>query len=205
MPLAKGSDLVLQIHYHPSGKEETDQSEVGIYFCKKQATHFVTRVSARQTNIVIPAGEKRHRIMAQSDPLPVDVEMWTVSGHAHNLARTLRVWAELPGGKDMPLVRIRDWDFNWHERYELDRPLQLPRGTVLKVEGFFDNSSDNPKNPNSPPKEVRYGNNLSDEMLGASLQVIAATRADLGQIEAMRGGLKRPRVTTGTKDGVDKP
>ena len=79
MPLAKGSDLVLQIHYHPSGKEETDQSEVGIYFSKKPATRFVTRVSARQTKLLIPAGEKRHRVTAESDPLPVDVELWMVS------------------------------------------------------------------------------------------------------------------------------
>ena len=64
--------------------------------------------------------------------------------------------------------------------------MKLPRGTVIKVEGYYDNSADNPKNPNNPPKDVRYGNNLSDEMLGCSLQVIAATRDDLRQLKSMR-------------------
>jgi len=169
MLLEKNSDLVLQIHYHPSGKEETDQSEVGIYFCKKPATRFVTRFSARQTKLLIPAGAKRHRLAAASDPLPVDVEMWMVSVHMHNLGREARAWAELPGGTTLPLVWVPDWEFHWAERYEVATPLKLPRGTVVKVEGFYDNSADNPKNPNSPPKDVGYGNNLSDEMLGASL------------------------------------
>jgi hypothetical protein len=193
MPLAKGSELVLQIHYHPSGKEETDQSELGIYFSKGPATRYVTRLSARQTSIFIRAGEKRHRLTAASDPLPVDVEMWMVSCHMHNLGREVRAWAELPDGKPQPFVWIKDWDFNWHERYELGAPMKLPRGTVIKVEGYYDNSADNPKNPNNPPKDVRYGNNLSDEMLGCSLQVIAATLSDLRTLEAMRGGSLRPR------------
>lgn len=200
MPLAKGSDLVLQIHYHPSGKEEKDQSEVGIYFCKTPATRFVTRVSARQTKLLIPAGEKRHRIAAQSEPLPVDVAMWMVSVHMHNLGREVRAWAELPDGKTLPLVLVKDWDFHWAERYELSTPMKLPKGTILKVEGLYDNSTDNPRNPNFPPKDVGYGNNLSDEMLGCNLQVIVNTRSDLQQLEALRGSTARPGITTGTPD-----
>jgi hypothetical protein len=192
MPLAKGSDLVLQIHYHPSGKEEQDQSEVGIYFSKKPATRFVTRVSARQTKILIPAGDKRHRITAESAPLPVDVELWMVSNHMHILGRESRSWAELPDGKIQPFVWIKDWDFHWAERYELATPMKLPKGTVIKVEGYYDNSADNPRNPNSPPKDVRYGNNLTDEMLGCSLQVIVPTMVDLRTLEAMRGSRSGP-------------
>jgi hypothetical protein len=187
MPLAKGSDLVLQIHYHPSGKEEEDQSEVGIYFSKTPATRFVTRVGARQTKLLIPAGDKRHRIAAESAPLPVDVELWMVSNHMHNLGREVRSWAELPDGKTQPFVWIKDWDFHWAERYELATPLKLPKGTIIKVEGYYDNSADNPRNPNSPPKDVGYGNNLSDEMLGCSLQVIVPSVADLRRLEGMRG------------------
>lgn len=195
MLLGKNSDLVLQIHYHPSGKEEQDQSEVGIYFCKKPATRFVTRVSARQTKLLIPAGARRHQLEAQSEPLAADVELCVVSVHAHNLARELRAWAEFPDGKKQELVWVRDWDFHWAERYELASPLKLPRGTVLRVEGFYDNSSDNPRNPNNPPKDVRYGNNLSDEMLGCTLQVIAATREDLRRLEQIREGASGPKVT----------
>src|SRR4029079_19323074 len=134
----------------------------GIYFSKKPATRFVTRLSARQTELLIPAGEKRHRITAQSEPLPMDVEMYIVSCHMHNLGREVKAWVELPDGKTQPLVWIKDWEFHWAERSELATPMKLPKGSVLKVEGYYDNSAANPKNPNNPPKDVRYGNNLSD-------------------------------------------
>ena len=74
MLLPKGCDLVLQIHYHPDGKEETDRSELGIYFSKKPATRFVTGFSARTRDISIPPGEKRHHISCKSAPLPTDVD-----------------------------------------------------------------------------------------------------------------------------------
>lgn len=186
MPLAKGSDLVLQIHYHPSGKEDQDQSEVGIYFSKTPVNRFVARFSARQTKLLIPAGDSRHRITGESQPLPVDVEMWMVSNHMHILGREVRSWAELPSGEIQPFVWIKDWDFHWAERYELAAPLKLPRGTIIKVEGYYDNSAGNPRNPNSPPKDVGYGNNLTDEMLGCSLQVIVQTQSDLRILESLR-------------------
>lgn len=199
MPLAKNSDLVLQIHYHPSGKEEQDQSEVAIYFSDKPATRFVARFSARQTKIFIPAGDKRHRITGESKPLPVDVELWMVSNHMHILGREVRSWAELPDGKVQPFVWIKDWDFHWAERYELGTPMKLPKGTIIKVEGFYDNSADNPRNPSSPPRDVRYGNNLTDEMLGCSLQVIVPSLADLRAIEALRPNRAAPTDAPVTK------
>jgi hypothetical protein len=122
--------------------------------------------------------------------------MWMVSCHMHILGREVKAWAELPGGKTQPFVWIKDWDFHWAERYELATPLKLPKGTVIKVEGFYDNSADNPRNPNSPPKEVRYGNNLTDEMLGCSLQVIVPSLGDLRVLESMRG--KRGDAPEGT-------
>jgi hypothetical protein len=204
MPLAKNSDLVLQIHYHPSGKPEEDQSEVGIYFSKKPATKFVTRVSARQTKLLIPAGEKRHRVTGESAPLPVDVELWMVSNHMHILGREVKSWAELPDGKIQQFVSIKDWDFHWAERYELAKPMKLPRGTIIKVEGIYDNSPANPRNPNFPPKDVGYGNNLTDEMLGCTLQVIVPNLADLRALESMRGSRNDPADRPSKAPGSEK-
>jgi hypothetical protein len=70
----------------------------------------------------------------------------------------------------------------------------LPKGTVVQVEAFYDNSADNPKNPNSPPKLVKYGNNLTDEMVSCSLEVIADSLTDLRAIQAMREFRPRPAV-----------
>jgi len=127
-----------------------------------------------------------------------------VSNHMHNLGREVRSWAELPDGKIQPFVWIKDWDFHWAERYELATPVKLPRGTVIKAEGYYDNSADNPRNPNSPPKDVRYGNNLSDEMLGCTLQVIVPSVADLRALEAMRGSRTGPGNAPPNEPSLEK-
>jgi hypothetical protein len=187
MILPKGCDLVLQIHYHPTGKEETDQSELGIYFCKKPATKFVTTLSTRTTDIAIPAGAKRFRVACESAPLPADVTVLTVTPHMHFLGRQISATARLPGGAKRPLIGITDWNFHWHERYEFKVPLRLPKGTVIEVDAFYDNSADNPSNPNSPPRLVRYGNNLTDEMVSCHLEVVADSPAELRELVNMRG------------------
>lgn len=187
MPVAKGSDLVMQIHYHSSGKDETDQSEVGIFFTSKPARRFVTGLSVKQDQLDIPPGEKRHHVTAQSARLPADVQILSVSPHMHNLGREIKAVAVLPGGETVPLVWLKDWDFNWHEVYHFDKPITLPRGSIVRMEAFFDNSADNPKNPNRPPKRVRWGTQIKDEMCLVQLQVITDSLTGLGQIEEMSG------------------
>jgi hypothetical protein len=86
----------------------------------------------------------------------------------HFLGKEVTATVVLPGGKTVPLVGVKDWDFHWHERYQFVTPL-------------------NPKNPNNPPKLVEYGNNLTDEMLSCHLEVVAGSLADLRALEAMRG------------------
>lgn len=186
MILPKNCDLVLQIHYHPTGKEEVDQSELGIYFSKKPATRFVTTISARSTDIAIPPGAKRHHVACASAPLPVDVAVLTVSPHMHFLGREIEATALLPDGRKRLLVAVKNWDFHWHERYSFAFPLRLPKGTIIEVNAFYDNSADNPSNPNHPPKLVKYGNNLTDEMVSCMLEVVADSQADLQLLVQMR-------------------
>jgi hypothetical protein len=188
MALPRGTDLVMQIHYHPTGKEEVDQSELGIYFAKTPTTKFVSRFVSRTRDISIPAGAKRHRVTCESVPLPVDVSILTVTPHMHFLGRSISATAVLPGGKKIPLIAVDDWDFHWHERYQFKTPLDLPRGTVVQVEAFYDNSADNPKNPNNPPKMVKYGNNLTDEMVSCHLEVVVSSQADVDTLFATRSG-----------------
>ena len=111
----------------------------------------------------------------------------TATPHMHFLGREITATAVYPGGKERPLVSIRDWDFHWHERYQFKDPLRLPKGTVVKVEAYYDNSADNPKNPNSPPKLVKYGNNLTDEMVSCHLELVVDSRAELQAVLDARG------------------
>jgi hypothetical protein len=175
------------MHYHPSGKEESDRSVVAIYFAKKPVQKYLATVSVDNRRLKIPAGAKRHRETGESTPLPVEVEVQTVSPHMHQTGREIKVTALLPGGETLPLVWIKDWDFHWHEIYQLKKPVRLPKGTVLKMEAYFDNSDNNPKNPNHPPKPMRYGNQLTDEMALAHLEVTVPSLADAAELEAAKG------------------
>jgi hypothetical protein len=196
MILPKGCDLVMQIHYHPTGKEEIDQSELGIYFSKTPATKFVTTFSARTTDIAIPAGAPRHHVACASAPLPADVTVLTVTPHMHFLGREIYATAVLPDGKKHSLIGVKNWDFHWHERYRLVTPLQLPRGTVIHVQATYDNSADNPSNPNHPPKLVKYGNNLTDEMVSCQLEVITESQLDLQLLHKMRSARDEARPSS---------
>ncbi len=161
--LQKGSDLVLQIHYHPSGKVERDQSTVGIHFVKQPAGKVVAPIVVIDRRLYIPAGADRHA-MSGSYTLSTDTTMVAVIPHMHLLGREMKVTATLPDGTLEPLVWIKDWNFNWQDQYHLAKPRRFPKGTRLDVEAIYDNSDQNPLNPNSPPKEVTWGEQTADEM-----------------------------------------
>jgi hypothetical protein len=186
--LAKGSDLVLNLHYHPDGKEEIDQSSLGIYFTPKPATTIVGGIAIRSRSINILPGDSHCAVHAETQPLPVDVKILAIFPHMHNLGREMKVAASTPDGGTVPLIWIRDWDFNWQGAYLFKDPVRLPKGTVIKADAVYDNSSDNPKNPSNPPKRVRWGEQTTDEMCLCGTTIITDTPADLRKIRAMNFG-----------------
>jgi mono/diheme cytochrome c family protein len=179
--LRKVSDLVLQIHYHPSGKAEEDQSTLGIYFTKKPAETRVSSVPLVNRRLYIPAGAERHKVTT-SFTIPVDVHAMGISPHMHLVGREMKVVATLPDGKKQPLIWIKDWDFNWQGQYLFAKPLALPKGTKIDLEAYYDNSSKNLRNPNNPPKLVRWGEQTTDEMCLCFLQVVTDKPSDLGTL-----------------------
>ena len=185
--LRKGSDLVLQIHYHPDGKPETDQSVVGIYFTRTPARKIVAGIAVRTRNLDIPPGEPRHHVTAQSQPLPVDVQVIGITPHMHYIGKEMKVVAQTPDGKTIPLIWIKDWDFNWQGQYQYTSAVQLPKGSVIKLDAYYDNSEANPSNPSRPPKRVRWGEQTTDEMCLLGVQVVTDNLADLRKVIAMRG------------------
>lgn len=181
--LAKGADLVLQLHLHPSGKPETVRPQVGFYFTEQPPTNMAYRVKLENWTIDIPAGAADYHV-EQSYLLPVDVWLLRILPHAHYLAKEMRVYAVLPDGTRKWLIFIRQWDFNWQGDYGYKTPVDLPRGTKLVMNFSYDNSPANPRNPNLPPKRVKYGLESTDEMAACSLQVLPkepAKRAELAR------------------------
>lgn len=162
-PLAGESDLVLEIHYQRSGKPETDQSTVGIYFAPPTAKQAVAELQVMNKSLVIPAGEKRHRHIA-SYTLPQAATLLDAAPHLHLLGREMKATATKPDGTIVPLIWIENWDFNWQGQYLYVTPVSLPEGTRIDVEAWFDNSAENPLNPHSPPQTVTWGEQTQEEM-----------------------------------------
>ena len=80
--LQAGHDLVMQIHYHPTGKPETDRSRIGLYFAGQQPTRKIVDVALVVRDIDIPAGEAAYKVRDHFT-IPIDVEVTGVIPHAH--------------------------------------------------------------------------------------------------------------------------
>jgi hypothetical protein len=163
------ADLVMQIHYHPTGKPETDQSELGV-FLAGPPTKKLLDIPLTSNQIDIAPGVASYKV-TDSFELPVDVTLWQIIPHAHFVARQVRAWAVTDKGVRTTVLTIKDWDFNWQDIYQLKQPLQLKAGTRLHMEIVYDNSTANPRNPNRPPKRVVWGPGTADEMAGVHWNV----------------------------------
>ncbi len=187
LPLPKGADLVLSTHFHPSGKAERERTTVGLHFAdappsRKLQSIQVPPAFGRGAGIDIPPGAKDYRI-EDSTTLPVDVEAYFVSGHAHYLCESMLMTAILPDGSETILLDIPDWDLDWQDTYHFAEPVVLPAGTVLKTVIVYDNSADNPDNPNDPPVRVKWGRESTDEMGSITLSGVALDPGDASELD----------------------
>jgi len=195
--LAKGTDMVLQLHMRPDGKPEPIQSSVGFYFSDKPPTQYPFVLLLRSTSIDIPAGEKNY-VIESSYTLPVDADVVGVLPHAHYLGKELEGGAVLPDGTTKPLILIRNWNFDWQGDYQYAKPLALPKGTKLWMKFHYDNSEENIRNPNHPPKNVHYGSQSSDEMGELWVQLVPHSAEDLQKLA------KDNLETYGIRDTIER-
>ena len=159
----KGSDFVVQIHYHRTGRVERDRTRVGLYFAKKpvKRSHTVTAIPGLFT--MIPAGRERFKV-GGGFWVNEDFDICSVMPHMHLLGREIKATLTFPDGTTKTLIWIKDWDFNWQEFYFLKEPIHVPAGSRFDVVAYYDNSAKNPSNPNSPPRMVFVGEQTTNEM-----------------------------------------
>lgn len=176
--LDKNTDLVLNTHFQPSGKPELIQPTLGLYFTDKPATmHPILLQLDNDRMLDIPAGEKNF-LVSDDFTLPVDASVLAIYPHAHYLGKDLLGFATLPDGTKKTLIHIGNWDLNWQAVYRYAEPVDLPAGTTISMRFTYDNSADNIRNPNQPPKRVVAGNRASDEMAHLWLQVLPKESSD---------------------------
>ena len=175
--LDKGTDLVVNTHLQPSGKPETVQPSVGLYFTNKPATvHPMLIQMGNDRALDIPAGAKNFPVN-DDFKLPIDVDLLAIYPHAHYLGKDLRAFATFPNGSKKDLIHIPQWNLNWQAVFRYAKPVFLPAGTTISMRYLYDNSTDNVANPNHPPQRVTAGNRASDEMAHLWLQVLPTKTA----------------------------
>jgi tetratricopeptide (TPR) repeat protein/mono/diheme cytochrome c family protein len=170
--LDKGTDLVLNTHLQPSGKTEVIQPSIGLYFASHPATKAPMLLQLENdAKLDIPAGQNDF-LLTDHFTLPVDVDLLAIYPHAHYLGKDIQAFAVLPDGTRKTLIHIPRWNLNWQAVYRYAEPVLLPKGTTVSLRYVYDNSKENPLNPNHPPARVKSGNRSSDEMCHLWLQVL---------------------------------
>jgi tetratricopeptide (TPR) repeat protein/mono/diheme cytochrome c family protein len=170
--LDPGNDLILNMHLKPTGKPETVQATVGLYFADKPATaHPMLLQLEHDDALDIPAGDPAF-VIEDHLKLPIAVDVLGVYPHAHYLGKKMEAYAILPDGEKKWLILIRDWDIDRQSVYRFQSPVFLPKNSVLTMRYTYDNSKANIRNPNSPPIRVKAGNRSVDEMGHLWLQVL---------------------------------
>lgn len=161
--LPRGTEIVLQIHYHPTGKVETDNTKIGLYFSKKPVEKHL-KIFPVAAMLNIPPGEANYTTKSFPIPLPFDVTVIGVLPHMHLLGKEMKLTAKMPDGSEKSLVNVPKYSFDWQTTYYYKEPVRLKRGTVINMVARYDNSSSNPRNPSNPPKRVGWGEGTNDEM-----------------------------------------
>lgn len=166
------TDLILNLHLQPSGKPEQVQPSIGLYFTPTPPTRFPMLLQLERDGAIdIPAGSNSFKI-EDHITLPMAVDVLQIYPHAHYLGKRIEAWATLPDGSRRSLIQIHDWDLNWQSVYTYQKPIHLPKGSVVAMRIVYDNTAANPRNPHTPPQRVRNGDAATDEMGHLWLQVI---------------------------------
>ncbi len=164
MHIKAGSKLLFEMHYTPNGTKQTDHSYVGLRFTDKEnVKRLLLGAATANTRFEIPPGDNNH-IVTSSETMHSDVLLLDMTPHMHLRGKAFRYEAIFPDGQQEILLDVPRYDFNWQLSYRLSKPKLLPRGTVIKCTAVFDNSDENPVNPDST-QPVKWGPQSFEEMM----------------------------------------
>jgi hypothetical protein len=172
----KDSDLLINMHYSPVSKPETDQSSVLVYLTKEKPRREVKNFILDEGWIMnqpflIPPDETITFYM-RSPLVPTDISILTVLPHMHLLGKSFRSFAITPDGDVINLIKIDNWNFNWQMTYQYPKLVKIPKGSVVYAEAVYDNTRANPRNPHFPPRPATPGWGTFDEMMNLIFEYV---------------------------------
>ncbi len=169
MLIKKGSDLIFQIHYTTSGQAKVDRSKIGLRFAKQPPASRVVFLGLTNRTMRL-APRAANQLVTCETTLPEAVRLISILPHMHVRGKAFELRAVYPDGRTEVLLNVPRYDFNWQLNYYFDKPRVLPKGTRLENSTWFDNSPNNPQNPN-PAVEVFWGEQTWEEMDTAFLSL----------------------------------
>jgi Copper type II ascorbate-dependent monooxygenase, C-terminal domain len=169
--LKAGTDLVLQLHYTANGKPGEDRTRIGMIFTKEPPAEKVTGGAVPQFRIAIPPGDPDYKVTGQIT-ISQDCDLISMMPHAHVRGKAFEYKITRPDGLTETILKVPRYDFNWQLTYFPSKPIHLPKGTKLEVTAWYDNSPNNPYNPD-PTKEVHWGEQTWEEMMLGYYSVVA--------------------------------
>ncbi|HEY7825933.1 MAG TPA: cytochrome c [Candidatus Acidoferrales bacterium] len=170
-----GSDLVFQMHYITNGRAASDRTKIGMVFSKQPPQERVLTLQLTNDHFVIPPGADDYRVEAHGT-LPNDATLLSFLPHMHLRGKSFEYNIVRPDGSISPLLRV-NWNFYWQLSYRLAEPLPLKAGTELQAVAYYDNSRNNPHNPD-PDVAVRWGDQTTDEMMVGFFDVAVPAEMD---------------------------
>ncbi len=166
--IPKDAQLQFEVHYTPNGTATKDRTSLGLVFAKEPPERESRMNIFAKLGIRIPAGSPHHR---EESVLPFrqDVRILSLLPHMHVRGKSWRYEAVFPDGRTETLLNVPRWDFNWQSVYRFDPPVALPQGSKIRAVAHWDNSDNNPANPD-PTKDVRWGLQTWEEMMNGWVQ-----------------------------------
>lgn len=159
-----GSEIVFEMHYTPDGRPQQDRSAIGLVFAEPEdVRREAFCIMAANTEFQIPPHAESYPVES-GYTLPTDCDLLVLRPHMHLRGKSFRYMASYPDGQAEILLDVPRYDFNWQHNYILAEPKRLPKGTRIECLAHFDNSADNPANPD-PEATVAWGDQTWDEMM----------------------------------------
>lgn len=149
-----GSDIVFEMHYTTNGKATTDRSKIGLSFPKGDVKEKVVTLAAANGHFAIPPGDPNYQVNADFE-FGSDTKIADLMPHMHLRGKDFQFTATYPTGESQTLLKVPHYSFSWQNVYYPVSDIVVPKGTKLHCEAHFDNSANNPWNPD-PSKEVKW-------------------------------------------------
>ena len=171
-----GSDIVLEMHYTPNGKPAKDLTRVGVLFASEVPKQRVLATAVVNSKFTIPAGAANHPVEGKFT-IHSPMLLTSLTPHMHLRGKAFQFRAVYPTGEKETLLNVPKYDFNWQITYFFKDPKVLQAGTVIEATGWYDNSPNNPHNPD-PSVDVKWGDQSFEEMLFGAFTVAFDASAD---------------------------